>query len=165
MAKRGGYENFGQREIDAMKDKLNYNPYGTSDERKIAKMLDGLDNWAMNYDGNMREAKAFVVMYKVKKDLPNRNVKPSSAAYSKEADAKKFLKSIEKDGGRGMIVKSNVRGMKVESTLSQIHKAQKGSYPVTIVASMLGKVVKQELVKKNPTNSSKRFRMMRISKS
>ena len=130
MAKRGGYENFGQREIDAMKDKLNYNPYGTSDERKIAKMLDGLDNWAMNYDGNMREAKAFVVMYKVKKDLPNRNVKPSSAAYSKEADAKKFLKSIEKDGGRGMIVKSNVRGMKVESTLSQIHKAaKKGSYP------------------------------------
>ena len=51
-------------------------------------------------------------MYKVKKDLPNRNVKPSSAAYSKEADAKKFLKSIEKDGGKGMIVKSNVRGMK-----------------------------------------------------
>ena len=39
-----------------MKDKLNYNPYGTPDERKIAKMLDGLDNWAMNYDGNMRES-------------------------------------------------------------------------------------------------------------
>ena len=44
-----------------MKDKLNYNPYGTPDERKIAKMLDGLDNWAMNYDGNMREA--YVVLY------------------------------------------------------------------------------------------------------
>ena len=27
--KRGGYENFGQRELDVMKDKLNYNPYGT----------------------------------------------------------------------------------------------------------------------------------------
>ena len=54
--KRGGYENFGQRELDIMKDKLNYNPYGTPDERKIAKMLDGLDNWAMNYDGNMRES-------------------------------------------------------------------------------------------------------------
>ena len=54
--KRGGYENFGQRELDVMKDKLNYNPYGTPDERKIAKMLDGLDNWAMNYDGNMRES-------------------------------------------------------------------------------------------------------------
>ena len=24
--------------------------------KKIAKMLDGLDNWAMNYDGNMRES-------------------------------------------------------------------------------------------------------------
>ena len=34
---RGGYENFGQREIDVMKDKLNYNPYGTPDERKIVK--------------------------------------------------------------------------------------------------------------------------------
>lgn len=54
--KRGGYENFGQRELNVMKDKLNYNPYGTPDERKIAKMLDGLDNWAMNYDGNMRES-------------------------------------------------------------------------------------------------------------
>lgn len=54
--KRGGYENFGQKELDVMKDKLNYNPYGTPDERKIAKMLDGLDNWAMNYDGNMRES-------------------------------------------------------------------------------------------------------------
>ena len=57
------------------------------------------------------EGKAFVVMYKVKKDLSNRNVKPASAAYAKETDAKKFLKSVEKDGGRGMIVKSNVSGM------------------------------------------------------
>ena len=57
------------------------------------------------------EGKAFVVMYKVKKDLSNRNVKPASAAYAKETDAKKFLKSVEKDGGRGMIVKSNVSAM------------------------------------------------------
>ena len=35
-----------------------------------------------------------------------------------------------------------------KARLSQIHKAaKKGSYPVTIVATMLGKVVKQELVK------------------
>ena len=54
--KKGGYENFGQRELDVMKDKLDYNPYGTPDERKIAKMLDGLNNWAMNYDGNMQES-------------------------------------------------------------------------------------------------------------
>ena len=73
----------------------------------------------------MNEAKAFVVMYKVKKDLPNRNVKPSSAAYAKEADAKKFLKSVEKDGGKGMIVKSNVSGMKVEASRGEIHKAAK----------------------------------------
>ncbi len=73
----------------------------------------------MRFAESVNEAKAFVVMYKVKKDLPNRNVKPSSAAYGKEADAKKFLKSIEKDGGRGMIVKSNVSGMKVESPLKE----------------------------------------------
>jgi len=75
---------------------------------------------AKNYKGkgggwrkseSINEAKAFVVMYKVKKDLSNRNVKPASAAYAKETDAKKFLKSVEKDGGRGMIVKSNVSGM------------------------------------------------------
>ena len=25
-------------------------------KERFAKMLDGLDNWAMNYDGNMRES-------------------------------------------------------------------------------------------------------------
>ena len=100
----------------------------------------------------MNEAKAFVVMYKVKKDLPNRNVKPSSAAYAKEVDAKKFLKSVEKDGGKGMIVKSNVSGMKVEASRGEIHKAaKKGSYPATIVVSqvrdMKMKIIKQVNVK------------------
>jgi hypothetical protein len=52
---KGGYENFGQKELSQMKDKFDYNPYGSSDERQISKMLDGFDNWAMNYDGNMRE--------------------------------------------------------------------------------------------------------------
>jgi hypothetical protein len=70
---------------------------------------------------SVNEAKAFVVMFKDKKDLPNRNVKPSSAAYSKEVDAKKFLKSVEKDGGKGMIVKSNVSGMKVEAKDTEVY--------------------------------------------
>ena len=52
---KGGYENFGQKELSQMKDKFDYNPYGSSDERQISKMLDAFDNWAMNYDGNMRE--------------------------------------------------------------------------------------------------------------
>ena len=71
--KKGGYENFGQRELDVMKDKLDYNPYGTPDERKIAKMLDGLNNWAMNYDGSIRESvnEAYVVLYSPKKVLKN----------------------------------------------------------------------------------------------
>jgi hypothetical protein len=72
------------------------------------------------YEG-VNEAKAFVVMFKAKKDLPNRNVKPSSAAYSKEVDAKKFLKSVENDGGKGMIVKSNVSGMKVEAKDAEVY--------------------------------------------
>ena len=70
---------------------------------------------------SVNEAKAFVVMFKAKKDLPNRNVKPSSAAYSKEVDAKKFLKSVENDGGKGMIVKSNVSGMKVEAKDAEVY--------------------------------------------
>ena len=55
---KGGYENFGQKELDKMKSKFDYNPYGSPDERQISKMLDGFDNWAMNYDGNMREDKS-----------------------------------------------------------------------------------------------------------
>ena len=64
---KGGYENFGQKELSQMKDKFDYNPYGSPDERQIAKMLDGFDNWAMNYDGNMREARRSVVHKAAKK--------------------------------------------------------------------------------------------------
>ena len=86
--------------------------YSTLRNKKFTKWKDVHNDIDSLIGESVNEGKAFVVMYKVKKDLPNRNVKPSSAAYSKEADAKKFLKSIEKDGGKGMIVKSNVRGMK-----------------------------------------------------
>jgi hypothetical protein len=97
---------------------------------KLSKKHKGLtlisvDRNSKMYDVNesVNEGKAFVVMYKVKKDLPNRNVKPTSAAYAKESDAKKFLKSIEKDGGKGMIVKSNVRGIKEDKNqIIQIKK-------------------------------------------
>jgi hypothetical protein len=74
----------------------------------------------MNESVNEAKDKVFVVMFKDKKDLPNRNVKPSSVAYAKEADAKKFLKSVEKDGGKGMIVKSNKPvGVKVNEVASR----------------------------------------------
>ena len=63
-----------------MRDKFDYNPYGSSDERQIAKMLDGFDNWAMNYDGNMREAKDEVTpkqLSKIQADIKkvNRKIK------------------------------------------------------------------------------------------
>ena len=55
-AKKGGYENFGQKELRKMKDKLDYNPYGSPQERQISKMLDAFNDWAMNYSGDMRES-------------------------------------------------------------------------------------------------------------
>ena len=52
---KGGYENFGQKELAKMKTQFNYNPSGEPDEREIAKMLRAFDDWAMDYDGDMRE--------------------------------------------------------------------------------------------------------------
>jgi len=48
---KGGYENFGQKELRKMKDELNYNPYGSPQERQISKMLNTFNDWAMNYSG------------------------------------------------------------------------------------------------------------------
>ena len=55
-AKKGGYENFGQKELRALKSKFKENPYGSPQERQISKMLDTFDNWAMNYSGDMKES-------------------------------------------------------------------------------------------------------------
>ena len=54
---KGGYENFGDKEGDMLRKKFNFNPYGSPEERQIAQMIQGFEDWAMNYDGNMREAK------------------------------------------------------------------------------------------------------------
>ncbi len=60
-AKKGGYENFGQDEIRKMQDKYDYNSmvYGTPEERKAAALIDGLDQWAMNYVGESTVNEAF----------------------------------------------------------------------------------------------------------
>ena len=47
---KGLYENFGQNELRKLKDKYNYNPYGTPKERAIANEIDGLDRWCMDFD-------------------------------------------------------------------------------------------------------------------
>jgi ribosomal protein L21E len=52
---KGGYENFGDKEGDMLRKKFNFNPYGSSEEREIAQMIQGFEEWAINYDGNMRE--------------------------------------------------------------------------------------------------------------
>jgi|14_taG_2_1085336.scaffolds.fasta_scaffold00031_5 hypothetical protein len=78
-----------------------------NNKTKLRDRSDVIYKYKVDESVNEAKDKVFVVMFKVKKDLPNRSVKPSSAVYAKEADAKKFLKSVEKDGGKGMIVKSN----------------------------------------------------------
>lgn len=51
-AKRKGlYENFGQIEIRALKDKYSDYQYGNPEQRKQWEMIERLDDWAMNYDG------------------------------------------------------------------------------------------------------------------
>ena len=52
-AAKGGYENFGQVEISDLEDKFDYHSmvYGTPEERKAAKLIAALDNWAMDYVG------------------------------------------------------------------------------------------------------------------
>ena len=47
----GGYENFGQRELDKFKKTFGYSPYGSSDERKISDLIDSFEDWAMDYSG------------------------------------------------------------------------------------------------------------------
>jgi len=46
--KEGLCENFGQNEIHKLYDQCD--PHGTPDQRTIHAMVQGLDNWAMNYD-------------------------------------------------------------------------------------------------------------------
>ena len=46
---KGAYENLGQKEIKKLKDKYHYNPYGSPQERQIAKQIDKLEDWAENY--------------------------------------------------------------------------------------------------------------------
>ena len=101
---KGGYENFGQKELSQMKDKFDYNPYGSPDERTISKMLDGFDNWAMNYDGNMRESvneSMFSTIDQIRQDSKNvrdfvKNVFKDREfkKMSNDKDFIKYLKSI-----------------------------------------------------------------------
>lgn len=48
---KGIWENFGQKEVNNLKDKYNYTElvYGSSEERKIASLLDNFDNWCMDF--------------------------------------------------------------------------------------------------------------------
>ena len=108
---KGGYENFGQKELSQMKDKFDYNPYGTSDERQISKMLDGFDNWAMNYDGNMREdrnSNMFYVLYQKKGVFG----KPAAAGYKDRKDAEKFAKSLGNNHNTMILDKQSMKNVK-----------------------------------------------------
>ena len=50
-AKTSGFtENFGEREINQLKNKYGYNPYGTPEEREFAAKIQELENWCANVD-------------------------------------------------------------------------------------------------------------------
>jgi len=72
----------------------------------------------------------------------------------------KMIKAFEKAFGRKLTRDELFESINESTGLAIIHKAaKKGSYPVSIVATMLGKVVKQELVK-TPMAVPAAFRMM-----
>jgi len=66
--KTGGYENFGQDEISKLQDRYGYSSmvYGTPEQRKAAKLIDALDQWAMNYVGESVNEAKFVKSYNTK---------------------------------------------------------------------------------------------------
>ena len=47
---------------------------------------------------------AFLVLFKVKKEVNNKKSSPATAAYIYKEDAMKFLKSVKNSGGKGMII-------------------------------------------------------------
>lgn len=50
-AKKNGFdENFGMDEIDKLKRKYGYDPYGSIDERINAEIIDELMEWCSNLD-------------------------------------------------------------------------------------------------------------------
>jgi len=60
-ARRNGlYENFGQKEVQELKDKYHYDSliYGSERERKQAILIDNFDNWCMNFSV---ETKPFLI--------------------------------------------------------------------------------------------------------
>ena len=63
----------------------------------------------------LNEGKGFIVIYTFPKGSNKRLPKPAQAAYNSKPDAEKFLKDVESDGGRGMIIQRDVKGLKTES--------------------------------------------------
>jgi len=52
FSRKGSYENFGEKEGRKLRDKYDFNPYGSPEDRKIAKMIQDFEAWAMDYDGS-----------------------------------------------------------------------------------------------------------------
>ena len=48
--KKGFTENFGEKEINNLKNKYGYNPYGTEEERSFAEQIQELERWCWNLD-------------------------------------------------------------------------------------------------------------------
>jgi hypothetical protein len=92
---KGGYENFGDKEGRVLRDKFNFNPYGSSEEREVAQMIQGFEDWAMNYDGNMREDESVNEEIEVGKMVKVVDNPHWEAALGKKGPFKRKVKMID----------------------------------------------------------------------
>ena len=157
---KGGYENFGQKELSQMKDKFDYNPYGSSDERQISKMLDGFDDWAMNYDGNMREGKKRFKRQdgigKAKYTISYHDGKKKHKDGSDFFDIKIFKNKKDLSDFVGSLVK---QGYKLTNE-SVNESASKEAMGIAALTGTRGSAV-QDFIDKNRINSRKLFNALK----
>ena len=98
---KGGYENFGQKELSNMERSLGYpSAFGSPDEREMHSMLQSFDNWAMNYDGNMREEVIENKFAKKPEVTPNQLLKIQNDVRKVNKNIKVYISKHPVDVGR-----------------------------------------------------------------
>ena len=151
--KTGGYENFGQDEIrDLKSDGRWYNPYGDAEQRKAAKLIDALDQWAMNYvgesvdEGFRRSREPFTFTAKEVQDAADLIAK----AITKMDKVKAAVHDMEYHEGEGASFEISMDGEKYEGgsydvrpTGEVVNVAIGNSFPNAIYAKIGDKNINQ----------------------
>lgn len=132
-AQRGGYENFGQKEVRALENKFKPDPFGSPEEREIATMIQDFDNWAMNYTGSMQED-----VEEVNEELLNE----SGVTFRFDIDRKKYqfkfdLKKSPK--GDGFIV--------TPQSMDDIYQLRQ-NIPDVNISSTIGRLIAKQIEKR-----------------